>query len=295
MGGSFLTRRLPLSGIFRHCLIVLPARIVPFHGARLPISKNGVPILSLADWETHGGLAHDARWVDGRSAREAARAWLEGGGVDLPKEVATILKRHEAFGRVAAWSAALQAGASTDDATVEPRDSDLLVDAEDANGRYLIAVHAQGDEPFGDTVGDTLAAAVERLVDGDRSAGTDGVTRLLTALLGPRSEGDPPVKDIRHGLLTACAACLSEAERRGNSRALLLIHEFVTGRTVDKKLLLNTIDLGRFVKRLSHGTATAVNAGDIRGPFVVPGAPLLSTTIGFFIGKVSRNTRTRPG
>ena len=100
-------------------------------------------------------------------------------------------------------------------------------------------------------------------------------------------------KDIRYQLLTACAGCLAEAERRGHSRALLLVQEFVTDRTVDRKLLLNTIDLGRFVKRLSHGAFKGLNPGDIAGPIRVPGAPLLSAPIDFYIGKISRNLRSQ--
>lgn len=261
----------------------------------MSISKNGTPILSLDDWEAHCGPLAVGQWVDGRSTKEAARAWLDD-GADLPKEVATLLKRHEAFGRVATWSAepgvALPSGG-----TGESWRADLVVDAEDEIGPYLIVVDAMGDEPFGDTLGDTLAAVVERIVeDAGSDGGSDGlarVTRRVTALLGPRLENDPPLKDLRYPLLMACAGCLCEAERRGRTRVLLLIHEFVTERTQDKKLLGNAIDLGRFVKRLSHGAFSTVGAGDLRGPITVPGAPLLSGRIDLFVGKVARNTRTK--
>ena len=73
---------------------------------------------------------------------------------------------------------------------------------------------------------------------------------------------------------------------------LVLVHEFVTDRAQDRKLLVNAIDLGRFVKRLSHGAATSLDAGEIHGPFAVPGAPLVTTPVDLFVGKVSRNTRS---
>ena len=261
----------------------------------MPITKNGTPIATLEDWATLAGPKRDDQWAEGRSAMETARAWLDGGGVDLPKEVATLLKRHDAFGKLLAWSAEPEVQLRFDGFAGEPRNADLLVQATDEQGDYLIAIEGKVDEPFGDTVGDTLAAAVERLVDNERSNGVTRVTQLVAALLGPRQEGDPALKDIRYQLLTACAGALAEAARRGHSRVLVLIQEFVTDRAQDKKLLINAIDLGRFVKRLSHGDATSLNAGEIHGPFAVPGAPLFSTPIDLYVGKVSRNLRSRRG
>ena len=259
----------------------------------MSIAKNGTPITSLEEWETLAGPERTDQWVDGRRAKEAARAWLEAEGGALPKEIATLLKRHDAFGPVLSWSAEPQMPQRIDAFPDEPRNSDLVVEAEDAHGKYLIAVEAKADEPFGETMGDTLAAAVDRWVEDDRSNGSTRASQLAKAMLGPRSEDDPPLKDIRYQLLTACAGCLCEAERRGHARALLLIQEFVTDRTVDKKLLINAIDLGRFVKRLSHGAAKSLVAGEIHGPFEVPGAPLVSAKIDFYLGKVSRNIRSR--
>ena len=40
---------------------------------------------------------------------------------------------------------------------------------------------------------------------------------------------------------------------------------------------------------------TSLNAGEIRGPFTVPGAPLFNAPIDLFVGKVSRNLRSRRG
>ncbi|MEO8937439.1 MAG: hypothetical protein ABI277_00635 [Burkholderiaceae bacterium] len=261
----------------------------------MPISKNDVAILTLEDWETSAGPRSPDHWTDGRSAKEAARAWLEGDAVDPPKELMAALKRHEAFGRLTTWWAEPDARLPFDGFGGEPCNADLVVHAEDAHGTYLITVEAKSDEPFSNTVGDTLGEAVDRLLENERSHGIARITQLAAALLGPRVGDDPPLKDLRYQLLTASAGCLAEAERRGHTRALLLIQEFVTDRTVDKKLLLNAIDLGRFVKRLSHGAFKAVNPGDIVGPFRVPGAPLLAGGIDFYIGKISRNLRSRRG
>lgn len=261
----------------------------------MPISKNDVSIRTLEDWEASAGPLGPDHWSDGRSAMEAARAWLEGDAVDPPKELMPALKRHDAFGKLATWWAEPQMKLAFDGPADATFDANLLVHAEDAHGAFLIAVDAMTDEPFGDTVADTLAAAVDSLLETGCSTGIDRVTRLAAALLGPRVGDGPALKDLRYGLLTACAGCIAEAERHGVSRALLLIQEFVTDRTVDRKLLPNAIDLGRFVKRLSHGAFKSVGPGDIVGPFPLPGAPLLAGGVDFYIGKISRNLRSRRG
>jgi hypothetical protein len=93
---------------------------------------------------------------------------------------------------------------------------------------------------------------------------------------------------IAHGLRRR--AC--EAERHGLPRALMLIHEFVTDKTSDDKHARNAADLDAFIKRLSHGTDRAPRSGEIRGPFLVPGAPLLVTKVSLYVGKVSRDLRS---
>ena len=82
-----------------------------------------------------------------------------------------------------------------------------------------------------------------------------------------------------------------KAERCGYTRTLMLIHEFVTDKTSDDKHIRNAADLDSFVKRLSHGSVTAVHRGRIEGPFVVPGPPLLSANVALFLGKVYRGLR----
>ncbi len=133
----------------------------------MSISKNGVPILSLEEWEACAGPDAPDHWSDGRGAKEAARAWLDGEDGDLPKELKTALKHHDGFGKVTRWSAepevelAVDGDAGRPVADLVPNFvANLVVEAADEHGAYLIVVDARSDEPFGDTLGDTLAAAV---------------------------------------------------------------------------------------------------------------------------------------
>lgn len=257
------------------------------------IIKNDSKILTLEEWARYAGPKSSIQWVDDRSAKEAARAWLEQLGSGLPVEVANTLASHDAFGPIQKWVAEPEAQLPFDSFPGEPRNSDLVVYAQDAFGPFLIAVEAKADEPFAETVADTLASSVERRLVNGRSNGIDRVQQLATALFGPRQGKEPSLNNIRYQLLTATAGALCEAERRKMNRAILLIHEFVTNKTADEKHDANAKDLDHFIHRLSRGGVTAVQSGHLYGPFTVPGFPLVSADIKLFVGKATRRLRTK--
>lgn len=256
----------------------------------MAISKGADPINTLQDWERLAGPKSAGQWVDGRSAKESARAWLQSNGTLFPHEVATVLANHPAFGPVGKWAAEPEAKLRFDRFAGEPRNSDLVVHAEDAKGRFLIAVEAKADEPFGPTVAQALSAALERHLENDSSNGIARIQQLAKSLFGSRQPGDPPIRDIRYQLLTACAGAMCEAERAGYDRVLVLVHEFVTEQTLDEKHRRNAADLNQFLRRISH-SAVATSGPGIFGPFTVPGLPLLERPGLLFVGKVTRDLR----
>ena len=142
----------------------------------MAITKNGIEIRNLGDWRIHGKPKRADQWVPDRSAMEAARAWLEGGGERLPREIDAALSAHPAFGPVLRWDAQVEVQLHFDAFAGEPRNSDLVVNATDVHGTYVIAVEAKADEPFGDTVAKTLVAAERRHEENPRS---NGVVRVL--------------------------------------------------------------------------------------------------------------------
>lgn len=256
----------------------------------MAISKGPNAIVTLQDWEHLAGPKSSNQWVDGRSAKEAARAWLEGNGVQLPAEVTQVLTKHPAFGTVASWLAEPEARLRFDGFAGEPRNSDLVVRAEDEKGPFLIAVEAKADEPFGETVAETLAAALERHLVNSRSNGIARIQQLARCLCGPRQPGDPPIEDLRYQLLTACAGAICEAKRCRYERVLVLVHEFVTAKTDDEKHRRNAADLDQFLRRISH-RPISMNGPGIQGPFTIPGLPLIDGPGQLFVGKVQRNLR----
>jgi len=259
----------------------------------MTISKNGAALLTLEDWQRLGGPKKAEQWVDGRSAKEAARAWLEAEPGRMPAEVVAALERHPAFGSVIDWAAEPEVRLPFDNFDGEPRNTDLLITARDEHGPYLIAVEAKADESFSETVSETLVGATERYLKTDRSNGVARVLQLGQALLGPREPGEPGIGLLRYQLLTAVAGALCEGERRKVGRVLVLIQEFVTDQTDDVRHDRNSEDLNSFVARLSHGQAKVIGNGEICGPFGVPGAPILRNAPALYIGKVVRRLRSQ--
>lgn len=229
--------------------------------------------------------------MDARSAKEAAKAWLEGKGVCLPTEVESALANHGAFGVVEAWRGEPEAKLRFDKFAGEPRNSDLVVYAQDSHGPYLIAVEAKADEPFGETIEKTYAAALARYQKNVRSNGITRIEQLIMALFGIGKIDALPLNSIRYQLLTACAGALCEAARQGHSRALMLVQEFVTDKTSDDKHRRNSDDLDAFLTCLSQGSVAKIRSGEICGPLIVPGTPLLPFPVPLYIGKVSRVLR----
>lgn len=258
----------------------------------MAVVKAERTITSLRDWEIHAGPKSANQWVDGRSAKEVARAWLAGGGNRLPEEVENALKGNKNYGPTQSWIAEPEAKLRFDGFAGEPRNSDLAVHVKDKAGDYILAVEAKADESFGDTIKKATQAAIARLKANPRSNGLKRIHQLKAAILGRNPDDEEADSIIRYQLLTACAGALCEAERKNYSRALVLIHEFITDRTEDRKHKINAEDLNEFAREISHNEISMIEPGIIYGPIHVPGHPILKSKIDLYIGKVFRNIRS---
>lgn len=137
----------------------------------MPIVKNNEIINTIEDWQRLAPPKSAKQWVDGRSAKETARAWLQGGTDTLPGDIDILLSNHRGFGRVIKWTAEPEAKLRFDRFQGEPRNSDLAIHAEDTKGKFLIAVEAKADEPFAEKVSDALSNALERYAANTASRG----------------------------------------------------------------------------------------------------------------------------
>ena len=74
-----------------------------------------------------------------------------------------------------------------DDYGGEPRNADLAFVAVSAGTLVGVTVEAKADEPFGQTVVDTMNDALERRIENERSNGVRRVEALAAALFSPRT------------------------------------------------------------------------------------------------------------
>lgn len=165
-------------------------------------------------------------------------------------------------------------------------DSGVAAIAEHPTGRIAISVEAKADESFDRPVSQVLASIDARLEAGERSGGRLRVESLVAALLPPGTGAS----DLRYQLLTATAGALAFAHDQGATRAVLIVHEFVSSRTDERRRAANQEDLDRFIAALSNGRYETVPAGSMLGPIEVPGAPLFGARLPLYVGKAVRLT-----
>lgn len=249
------------------------------------ISKNGKEILDLEDWRLRAGPKRSMHWKDGRSAKESAKSWLA--SRSFPPELLHLIESHEDFGTIEEWYAEPEAPVRIDDFRGEPPNIDVLVRAKDRFGPIAIVVEAKADEAFGALVEETLKDAQTRLEKTPNSKGKERLERLTHALLGRKPEDDE-VRLLRYQLFTACGAALAEAERIGATRAVVLVHEFVSEATKASKRSANSDDLRRFIQLISSEQAAL---SGLSGPLQVPCAPLTEAAINLYIGKGTSDVR----
>jgi hypothetical protein len=89
-------------------------------------SRKGDPIASLLDWERFGKPTAEHHWVEGRSAYELARDWIEAGAADRVTRLLTL--RPELSGLVLD-KVIVEKQTYFDDQGRGPRNHDLLIEA----------------------------------------------------------------------------------------------------------------------------------------------------------------------
>jgi hypothetical protein len=227
------------------------------------LNRSGEPILSIEQW-TRPKKEH--QWSEGRSAMELARAWCPASGPACPAAISELLASH-------AWTRELQLEEVRPEHVTplpergEGRNHDLWARGSADGQAFTLCVEAKADEPFGGTIGETCAKAVER------SEATGGVRRaraLLQMAFGPAAEPDQePWAALRYQLLTALTGTALQASRDGASRAALIIHEFQGPRTREALLQRNASDLEAFLRSLNGGKSVPLTQGCFAGPWAV--------------------------
>lgn len=253
--------------------------------------RNTHHIASLKDWEEFAGPKSADQWVEGRSAYELANAWCGRGHLEMPSELRGLLDSHSATRGLSVEVVNPEHRISFDKLGGEPRNADLAFVGASASGTAAVTVEAKADETFGGTVSETLSAGLERLLENPRSQGVQRVVGLVRALFLQRTKGQAKVSSLRYQLLTAAAGTLAYAVDQKADAAVLVVHEFVTSKTQDRRHAKNAADYGLFLARLAGNATSLTDEARLQGPFLVPGAPLFENVPPLFVGKITTHRR----
>ncbi len=250
------------------------------------IEKNNEIIDSMIAWEQVAGLKSSTQWVEGRSAFELARAWVESGTPAMPVELRTLLDSRTETKGLVVDVVLPEYQIAFDTRSGEPRNADLAFLGRVGAAQVAVTVEAKADEPFGLTIADTVSDALERSLENERSEGVGRVQDLVRALLPIRSKGLPHLGGLRYQLLTAVAGTVAYAIQNAASCGVLVVHEFVTHKTRPERHEQNAEDYRTFLHRLGHGSVPP-SVRELAGPFTLPGKPLFVDVPPLFIGKVT--------
>jgi hypothetical protein len=199
--------------------------------------RRDLPLHSHAEWR--GKLGKNSK--QGTSAPTLAAAWAG------PVEVMGALRHQPALEGLVLTEIAAEVQSPVDEHSGD-RNHDLVIVGELPNGETVcICVEAKVKESFGPTVAQQAKAAAETKKQHPTSNQDARLKGLLERFVWhPHTE--ERVHKMRYQLLTALAGTLSEAEHRKAQHAVLFLHEFLTDKGGDEKVLdKHHTDLHRFM------------------------------------------------
>jgi hypothetical protein len=255
------------------------------------IEKDGRLIADLTDWEKFAPPKSKDQWVEGRSAYELARAWCGSGVVAMPAELRDLFQSRDETRGLEVEYVIPEHRIAFDHLGGEPRNADIAFIGNSPSGRVAVTIEAKADETFGGTVAATLSEALERSVENHRSQGVRRVEQLVKSLFSPRPKSMIKLAKLRYQLLTATAGTLAYALQNSAPYAVLIVHEFVTTRTIDERHAANAADYDAFLERLSGKTGSQLDQPELAGPFMIPGEPLFENIPQLFVGKIATDRR----
>lgn len=223
------------------------------------IAKGTEQISSLEDWRVIGHPAgKDKHWVDGRSAKEEARAWI---GL-LP--VLALLDSHETTRGLELGAIEPEVRLKLDDYQGNTRNTDVLVLGTSGGRRVVVGVEAKADEAF-DSRSIRAAASDPKL--SARSKLPARVNELCARMFGvPLAELGDTEGDLPYQLLFAPIAVLLEAERHEAEVAVFVVHEFVTDMTTDRDRAANEDAWTGFMDHVAGGRSPNGRLAEIEVP-----------------------------
>lgn len=217
---------------------------------------RSVEISSVEEWFEYCPPAKGRKqWVDMRSAKEMAKFWT-----DTRKQNDFLLSLQK-VSKDLTFSHAFPEMATKFDDFRRPRINDLCVYALEGNKQVLISIEGKADEPFGNYVYQEWAVSIKRKITKSSSKGIDRLIGLYE-----RFDKKAIFLKLRYQLTYWLAGVIDEAERNKIDTVFLIVQEFHSKDTAEKKRKINEQDLNCFVNFISRSDFENVNKNEIVGP-----------------------------
>ena len=243
-------------------------------------NSHGAQINSVDDWlELAGPKEGIKQWKDGRSAKEAAKAWFNDGVPSFPTDLSKLLNSNTLTKNFVPELVVPEHVTKLDNFRGEGRNHDVIVMGESANSKVLLGIEAKTDESFGELIGSRISKAKVN------SKAPARIELLSQAIFG--RPVDESIAPLRYQLLHGVGGTLIEARLRGAEVACFIVHEFVSDEHDKKKLAQNFADFQNFLRELSVGKIENGAAGRLYDSFQIPGGQFVPSNVTLLIGKIT--------
>ena len=247
--------------------------------------KQGKEILTLDDWYKCLPKITQAKWVDGRSAKELAKAWISSGIHKMPEEIKRLLKSHSYTSAFRPEYVIVEKVTRLDKYPGGHRNHDILAVGSSGNRKVVISIEAKADEPFDREIN-------QKGSTNPRTNIYDRIDILTRSVFGQTIKENEELGYLRYQLLTGVAGTLIEAKKHKADFAVFVVHEFLSGGLNRLKLDINKNDLNRFVGKLLNKEDFQLPSDQLIETKSIFGGKHVPGNIPLLIGKVSTNILT---
>ena len=233
--------------------------------------EDGPEIRNLDSWFRHGGPTGEIKhWKDFRSAKELARAWCRYGVIRCPIELSTLFDQKNAFRGWELQQVVAEMLLSFDDNPRGNRNADLagwgLFGPIGCKENFVFTIEAKADENF---EGSVLAWKNKRIKNSPNSGAPERLEKLALGLFGRMP--DKSIESLQYQLLPALAGTAVLGRTKSASRALLIIHEFISLSLDFDKVIKNSVAVEDFVRQIPGWENSKIKCGSLLPWIKLPG------------------------
>lgn len=250
----------------------------------MKIVSKDTEIHNIDDWFALAApKGKERQWKEGKSAMETACAWIGNGKPTVPPDIRRVLDSADLSAKLKIDTVYPELVIPFDSYSGGTRNSDIAFVGTNPIGRVAVTVESKAGEPPGELIRKQAEIAAGK---SEASNLETRLFQLLRGILKVAPDQLESVAHLRYQMLTAAAGTLTFAKNNGADLAVMLVHEFRTSVTKEADFERNEKDYHAFLEYLHRRHKNAGKAGNLNGPFHLPGGDKYTDPVPLYIGKV---------